>query len=398
MAAAAALVLLLGACSEPGGSAGARPDAALRPGARRAPDQRDRRARARPSPTRPTRSTRPAKRKGRLWSADILVQWDKPLDDDLVEQIEELKGVAHTERIGLGQVSLENRVLTVAAVDPAGYRHFTQAEVADLQEAWDRVAGGEMATTEKVARRLVDEDGMITLGSDDDAPAPARRGVHPPDPDHRHGRQHRLGRRHRDGHRQRPADLDRRHRPPPRIRKPLERLVGKDASVQMLDVASRLGLDPDAKLTAVPTGGTLGSVVGTFRYRVIGGGRIAPDPAWVAANIRTEVGADPRQRHLPHGPLPAAARRAARGAAARAGRRDPPRRVRRVLLPALHRRHDHAVQPLLRPRPRPQRRRATSAAPSARSTATWWRSSRRGASPGAATGAAPTRCTSSSPR
>ena len=59
--------------------------------------------------------------------------------------------------------------------------------------------------------------------------------------------------------------------------------------MQMLDVASRIGLDPDAKLTALPTGGTLGSVVGTFRYRVLGGGRIAPDPAWVAANIRTEV-------------------------------------------------------------------------------------------------------------
>jgi hypothetical protein len=57
----------------------------------------------------------------------------------------------------------------------------------------------------------------------------------------------------------------------------------------MLDVASRLGLDPEARQTAIPTGGTLGSVVGTYRYRVIGGGRIAPDPAWVAANIRTEV-------------------------------------------------------------------------------------------------------------
>ena len=76
---------------------------------------------------------------------------------------------------------------------------------------------------------------------------------------------------------------------PATIRKPLERLVGKDASVQMLDVASRLGLDPDARLTAVPTGGTLGSVVGTYTYRVIGGGRIAPDPSWAAANIGTEV-------------------------------------------------------------------------------------------------------------
>src|SRR5690349_4902695 len=39
----------------------------------------------------------PGKRDGRLWSADILVQWDKEIDDDLVKRIEKLKGVAHTE-------------------------------------------------------------------------------------------------------------------------------------------------------------------------------------------------------------------------------------------------------------------------------------------------------------
>jgi hypothetical protein len=230
----------------------------------------------------------PGKRDGRLWSADVLVQWDKPLDDDLVEKIEELKGVAHTERIGLGQVSLENRVLTVASVDPGDYRHFTQAEVADFQEAWDRVAGGEMATDPKVARRLADGDGMIRLGSGDDAPS-LHVGAYTP---------------------QIPTidmvvntawaddiEMDTDNGllistdaiTPATIRKPLERLVGKDASVQMLDVASRIGLDPDAKLTAVPTGGTLGSLVGTYRYRVLGGGRIAPDSAWAAANIRTEV-------------------------------------------------------------------------------------------------------------
>jgi hypothetical protein len=230
----------------------------------------------------------PGKRDGRLWSADILVQWDQPLDDGLVKQIEKLKGVAHTERIGLGQVSLENRVLTVASVDPGDYRHFTQAEVADLQEAWDRVAGGELAIDRLVARRLADEDGMIRLGSEDDAPT-LHVGAYTP---------------------QIPTidmvvntawadDIEMATNngllistdsvTPSSIRAPLKRLVGKDVSVQMLDIASLIGLDPDAQLTALPTGTTLGSVVGTYRYRVIGGGRIAPEPAWVAANIRTEV-------------------------------------------------------------------------------------------------------------
>jgi hypothetical protein len=285
VAVAAALVLLLGACSEPS------------PGDDRTPASEA----TSPTPTDDPPATPdtpvadpahavdpPGARDGRLWSADILVQWDQSIDDDLVEQIEKLKGVAHTERIGLGQVSLENRVLTVASVDPGAYRHFTQADVADFQEAWDRVAGGEMAIDQKVARRLADEDGMIRLGNEDDSPS-LHVGAYTPqvptiDMVVNTAWADDIEMSTDNGLLISTDDIT-----PATIRKPLERLVGKDASVQMLDVASRLGLDPDAKLTAIPTGGTLGSVVGTFRYTVIGGGRIAPEPSWVAANIRTEV-------------------------------------------------------------------------------------------------------------
>lgn len=288
LAAAAALVVLLNACSD---QTSAQPD----------PTPASDTSSSDPStePTEPEEEPAPVadpdhavdppgKRDGRLWSADILVQWDQPLDDALVKKIERLKGVAHTERIGLGQVSLENRVLTVASVDPGGYRNFTQADIADFQEAWDRVAGGEMAIDQKVARRLTDEDGMIRLGSDDSAPTLHVGAYTPQIPtidmvvntawadDIEMSTDNGLL-----------ISTDR--TAPSRLRAPLERLVGKDASVQMLDVASRIGLDPEARLTAIPTGDTLGSVVGTYRYRVLGGGRIAPDPAWVAANIRTEV-------------------------------------------------------------------------------------------------------------
>lgn len=278
----AALALVLIACSDP--AAREEPDASpASPVAE--PTQR-------PSPAPvadPAHAVDPpGERDGRLWSADILVQWDKPIDDELLERIEKLRGVAHTERIGLGQVSLENRVLTVAAVDPAGYRHLTQADVADLQEAWERVAGGELAIDKKVAKRLADKKGMIRLGSGDDAPTLHVGAYTPQIPTI-----DMVVNTAWAGDIEMATDngllISTDGTTPATIRRPLERLVGKDASVQMLDVASRLGLDPDAKLTAIPTGGTLGDLVGTFRYTVLGGGRIAPDPAWVRANIRTEA-------------------------------------------------------------------------------------------------------------
>lgn len=282
---AAAVVLLLGACSE------TPPGADQTPASERsssAPDDAPTKSSDTPVADPAHAVDPPGKRDGRLWSADVLVQWDKPLDDDLVDRIEALKGVAHTERIGLGQVSLENRVLTVASVDPGDYRHFTQAEVADFQEAWDRVAGGEMAIDQKVARRLTDEDGMIRLGNDDDAPV-LHVGAYTPQIPTIDMVVNTAWAEDIEMATDNGLLISTDAIAPASIRKPLERLVGKDVSVQMLDVASRLGLDPDAKLTAIPTGGTLGSVVGTYRYRVVGGGRIAPDPGWVAANIRTEV-------------------------------------------------------------------------------------------------------------
>jgi hypothetical protein len=74
---------------------------------------------------------------------------------------------------------------------------------------------------------------------------------------------------------------------PQALSKPVGRLAG-DLAPQNLDIASRLGLDPDAVQVAVPVG-TFADAVGTFRYTVLGGGRIAPEPGWVNSHITTEV-------------------------------------------------------------------------------------------------------------
>jgi hypothetical protein len=77
-------------------------------------------------------------------------------------------------------------------------------------------------------------------------------------------------------------------RAPAEVAKKLEKLFGDSASVTLVDKATRIGLQPGAHLIAVVTG-TVADAVGVYRYTVLGGGRIAPDPAWVRDHITTEV-------------------------------------------------------------------------------------------------------------
>jgi hypothetical protein len=73
---------------------------------------------------------------------------------------------------------------------------------------------------------------------------------------------------------------------PASLRKPIERIAGGQASVQMLDAVARFGLDIKVQQTAFLVG-TVADAVGTFNYTVLGGGRIAPEPAWVSSHIAT---------------------------------------------------------------------------------------------------------------
>ena len=257
-AAAAALALLLGACSERGApSRRSRPRRRPRTAVDRGATDRDPgRPGGRPGARR--RPARPARRTG----SGAPTSWcsgTSPSTTRLVRQIERLEGVAahRADRPGPGHAR-EPRAHRRRG-RPGDYRLFTRAEVADFQEAWDRVAGGEVAIDQKVAKRL------------------RRRGRVDPA---RHART--TPRRctwARSPRRSRPSTWSSTPRgpttsrwppttallistddiAPATIRQPLEQLVGEDVTVQMLDVASRLGLDPDATQTAIPTGGSLGA-------------------------------------------------------------------------------------------------------------------------------------------
>ena len=209
--------------------------------------------------------------------------------DEVVGEIEDLQGVESIARLSMAQVSLENRVYTVAAVDAASYRLFTEPLSAQFQEQWDRVAGGEAAVTDKksVRKRLpIDTDGYLQLDVGDAS-----------------------GRIHVGAFAPQVADVDAVVNvkwgaelgipegnalmvrtgitSPQSLRPKITRIVGGSATIQDLDVVARKGLDPDATQTAFTVGGAA-EAIGTFRYTAIGGGRIQPEQSWVDSHISTE--------------------------------------------------------------------------------------------------------------
>ena len=229
----------------------------------------------------------PGRRTGLISPPDIVANGSKTIGPDKVRAIKRLRGVVDVEQVSLVQVLIENQSLSVAAVDPATYRNFvTRTESAQADDVWDRVAGGELAIRPALQKRApIDDQGFLRLGSAEDAPQ-----VHVgafaqqswlvdavvnetwiPDLDMTEGNALLI----RTG-----------STAPIGLRKPIEKIL-RDTSVQMTDVVAREGLDTDVRQTAV-VAGTIADAVGTYRYTVLGGGRIAPDPAWVAAHIATE--------------------------------------------------------------------------------------------------------------
>ena len=106
----------------------------------------------------------PGRLRDRQRPADLLVFSQEPLGADVVRRIRRLDRVEAVEELSLAQVTIENRAINVAAVDPATYRRFTPRASAELQEAWERVAAGELAIDPRLGRRLADEDGLRADG------------------------------------------------------------------------------------------------------------------------------------------------------------------------------------------------------------------------------------------
>lgn len=231
----------------------------------------------------------PGPRTGELHSADILVRASKTLTADQVAQIKAIPKVTGVEQLSIGEASIDGRLLNVVAVDPATYRNYTPLASADATEIWDRVAGGELAVNPDLKKQLpADAQGYWQMGSNASAPkihvgawAEQVPGLVDAVVNTAWGRA--LGMTPGNA-----VIISTAITSPERVTKPLKQLLGTAASVQRLDVVAREGLDPNAP--QIPNVfGTVAQAVGHYTYRVLGGGMIAPDPAWVSSHIVTDT-------------------------------------------------------------------------------------------------------------
>ena len=325
----------------------------------------------------------PGPLEGRLWQPDLLVLGAEPLTDDVVGADRRAARRHRTERLSVAQVGIENGVITVAAVDPATYRRYTPLAVSaqlgrrldpgragpagdhagDRQAAaptgdgtcgWATTSTRRRCTIGALAPQIPRVDAVVNdaWGAELGMPRATRCSC-------------------------------RRASPSPQSVRPRSRRSS---------AAPRLGADPRPRPGHHRRADRRSSPaarwrqrVGSFSYRILDGGRIAPDPAWVAANIRTErvpiLGAVTCHRVM----LPQL--RAALTEVVDQGLADAihPEQFAGCYYPRYIAGTARAEPARLRHRRRPQRPRRTSAAPSASSTAAWSPSSSAGASPGAAT-------------
>ncbi|MBO0843417.1 MAG: M15 family metallopeptidase, partial [Nocardioides sp.] len=230
--------------------------------------------------------TMPGNRTGALHSTDLLIRSQKTIPKSVLDKVRHTKGVSGVEPISLAEVSVEDRLVQVAAVDPSTYRNFAPFQSADSNEVWQRVAGGEIAVDSNHKADLpIDAKGFVKLGSKKDA-STIHVGAYAPQPpglvsavvNTKWGED--MGMVKDNAIIVSTAAVA-----PDRVVKPIQQVVGSSDSVLRLDVVARAGLDPAAPQTANVVG-SVSEAVGNYTYHASGsGGAIVPDPGWVSSHI-----------------------------------------------------------------------------------------------------------------
>ena len=222
---------------------------------------------------------------GPVQAADLLVVGRDTIPRRVRQQVARAPGVDAVEPLAMASAPVGGRVITIAAVDPSSYRRFTPTVTARSDAVWARVSEGDLAMSPQLAEDLDQAlGGDVTLGNQAGA-LTLRVGAQatlPPKIDAvvnpTRGRQ--LGMVpgnailvSTDG-----TDAS-------SVEEALRRRVGSKATVTSLTETA----PPQGRQTAFLTGGSVAAAVGTFSYRYHQDGSVEPDPAWVAANLRTET-------------------------------------------------------------------------------------------------------------
>lgn len=216
--------------------------------------------------------------------ADLLLVSDRTLPAAVRHELERTRGVHAAAPLSLASVPVAGRTITIGAVDPASYRRFTPENTARMDAVWQRVAAGEIALAPETGAALNQPlGGQMMLGNHQGA-LQVRVGafasmapridavVNEP-----RGRQ--LG--------MLPGNallVSTGQAAPSDVAERIERVTDRHVTVQQL-AADPAGAGTQ---TAFLTGGSVGQAVGSFSYRYFEDGAVAPDQAWVGANIRTE--------------------------------------------------------------------------------------------------------------
>lgn len=219
---------------------------------------------------------------GGLRRADVLVIADETLPSRLRVAVEAVDGVRAAELLSVSSVPFRDRAITVAAVDPDGFRHFTPRSTARSGAVWRSVAAGEVALTHDIGRSLDLALGSRLAVRAGRVQAPVRVGAYAATVagvdaivNYRRGEQ--LG--------MTPDNALLLSVRGPDAMQAVQAAVGKRATV--VPLAAKPG-KPGGRRLAYLTGGAVAKAVGSFRYQYYPDGSVRPDPDWVSANIRTE--------------------------------------------------------------------------------------------------------------
>ncbi len=217
-----------------------------------------------------------------LFTPDLLLTSSKPIPDAVRSAVAKVRGVRAVMPLSLASLSANGRTLTIAAADPAKFRRFTAYASARSDEVWKRVAGGEVAVDPGLPKRLEEPAGYLRLGSSDDAPQ-VHIGAYAPlvkqisaVVDYKRGEQ--LGLPHDNALLVSTGTFT-----PSAVTPRLKKVIGSGLTMQTL------ALEFDTQVqTAVLSGSSVSSRVGTFTYSPHPDGTITPDRGWVSTYIRTE--------------------------------------------------------------------------------------------------------------